>query len=99
MVIRAGPQVVVNPFVWDTYLAQPTSSDLTSLADFSNTAALNQRVMPPASLSTAGPDREETLRLVLEVAASITGAWLWLYLPTRHRRAAHLPLLRPPGIV
>ncbi len=95
-VILAGSQVVVNSFVWETYLAQLPSSDDGFLVGFGTAVALDQRDLPLASQSAAGSDREETLQVVLEVAGSITGAWLGLCLPAGHRRAKQLPLVCPP---
>ena len=79
----------MNPFVWYTYLAQLPRSDAGFLADFRSAAAVDQRDEPLASKSTAVPGREQMLRLVLDVAASMTGTWLELRPMTRHQSLQH----------
>ena len=70
-----GLQVVVNPFGWDAYLAQPHQiSDDGFFHEF-RTAMLAEADVTPLEPDTAHvPGRAEVLRVVLRVAASITGA-------------------------
>ena len=65
---------MINPFDWDTYLAQPPTSVDGIFEEFRSAAVLDMRALLPESNTANVFGRADILRLVLQVAASITGA-------------------------